>query len=196
MTRIATPDSVTAYFTDKAIRTAVDDLVGQLDGKHMPVDDWDEQRDYHRALLMAAKVRADYAEFLFEVIDALFKPKQTSLPFSSGKMTSNAIWDDKQLSCGFTNLNGEDLGIGMIIRNEWSAPFASQQEHDPHGWPPVGFCKLTHGWSNNTPGQSWPDYSYGRPIHTKEYLGDPSRYVTEWSEGFEQIIEAFRNWQK
>ena len=72
MTKIEIPESLRAYFDNRAVCRAVDELVDQLDGKDMPNCDWEEAQNYNQALLMAAQVRADYAALLFKVWDATF----------------------------------------------------------------------------------------------------------------------------
>lgn len=72
MIKIEIPESLRAYFDNKAVRRAVDELVDQLDGKDMPNCDWEEAQNYNQALLMAAQVRADYVALLFKVWDATF----------------------------------------------------------------------------------------------------------------------------
>ena len=58
MTKIEISESLRAYFDNKAVRRAVDELVDQLDGTDMPNCDWEEAKNYNQALLMAAQVRA------------------------------------------------------------------------------------------------------------------------------------------
>ena len=77
METVTIPESLREYYGNKAIRRAVDALVDMLDGADMPDCDWEDARNYNRALLMAAQVRADHLALLFDVWNATFG---TSVP--------------------------------------------------------------------------------------------------------------------
>lgn len=97
MTKIEIPESLRAYFDNKAVRRAVDELVDQLDGKDMPNCNWEEAQNYNQALLMAAQVRADYVGLLFNVWKAAFEgadPHRLSGEYFQHEVHSpNGIWN-------------------------------------------------------------------------------------------------------
>ena len=72
MATIEIPESLGVYYDNKAVRRAVNELVGKLDGAGMPDCDWEEAKNYSQALLMAAQIRADYVAPLFDVWEATF----------------------------------------------------------------------------------------------------------------------------
>jgi len=60
------------YFSNIAIRQAVDALVDKLDGTKPPDLTWKHAQQYSRALLIAAQVRADFIELMFDVWERTF----------------------------------------------------------------------------------------------------------------------------
>lgn len=69
------PDSVRDYMTNAAVRAAVDHLL-QLKASALPgeVVEWPEVRNYHRAYLSAAQIRAEYAIYLMDVWQNVWAP--------------------------------------------------------------------------------------------------------------------------
>ena len=68
------PDSYRAYCTDAAVKTAVDHI---LDSRSLslPEDiEWKDLPAFHRAVLSAHQVRCDFAIFLIDVWNAVWKP--------------------------------------------------------------------------------------------------------------------------
>lgn len=61
------PKSVCEYYKNRPVGQAVDALCENLAGNETPEMDWQEARNYSKALLLAAQVRADYIDFLFDV---------------------------------------------------------------------------------------------------------------------------------
>lgn len=77
------PESYRAYGTDAAVRTAVDHI---LDSKSLslPADiDWRGLPAFHRAVLSAHQVRCEYAIFLVEFWDAVWKPALDAFDFGT-----------------------------------------------------------------------------------------------------------------
>lgn len=100
---IEMPGSVKEYFSSNGIRATVDALLDQKLDDVFPGLDWNEIHDYHKALLAAATVRAEYAIFLLDVWDAVWGTaiKGTdyqSLPIDeiekAFKPSAKGIWGD------------------------------------------------------------------------------------------------------
>ena len=71
---IQVPESYRAYCKDRAVQEAVNHI---LDAKslHVPADiEWDDLPKFHRAVLAANQVRCEYAIFLHELWNAVWKP--------------------------------------------------------------------------------------------------------------------------
>ena len=91
-------DSLKSYFSDIRIEKAVDALLEQLDGENQPEMEWEEARNYNQALLMAAQVRADHNEMLFDLWDATFgtvlslPDRRFKIEFESHYCTPDCMW--------------------------------------------------------------------------------------------------------
>ena len=70
------PKSLCEYYRNRAMRRAVDALVDNLSGADTPEMDWQEARNYNKALLSAAQVRADFIDFLFKVWEETYGQAQ------------------------------------------------------------------------------------------------------------------------
>lgn len=66
------PASLKAYFENKDLRRSVDALAEVLQGDEPPVMNWTDAKSYNRALLMAAQVRTDHNDMLFDLWDRVF----------------------------------------------------------------------------------------------------------------------------
>ena len=104
------PESYRAYCTDAAVRAAVDHI---LDSKSLslPADiEWGDLPAFHRAVLSAHQVRCEYAIFLVEFWDAVWKPALEEFDFGvtleplpvaasgewwSEQLDTNSVWSNK-----------------------------------------------------------------------------------------------------
>ena len=71
---IQVPESYRAYCKDRAVLEAVNRI---LDAKslHVPADlEWDDLPNFHRAVLAARQVQCEYAIFVHELWNAVWKP--------------------------------------------------------------------------------------------------------------------------
>lgn len=95
------PQSLKKYYEERAVFTAVNELVGVLDGSKVPAElSRKEAKDYNQALLMAAQVRADFVDLLFRVWDEIFEKAEVAGEevFDSQKgYTIYCIWDEGSL---------------------------------------------------------------------------------------------------
>lgn len=71
--KVAVPESYRDYINERVISSVVDHLL-EVPDTDLPVDEWDEVPAYHQAWLSAQKVKTDYALFLFDLWDAIWKP--------------------------------------------------------------------------------------------------------------------------
>ena len=68
------PESYRAYCSDAAVRTAVDHILASK-SLSLPADiEWKDLPAFHRAVLSAHQVRCEYAMFLIEFWDTVWKP--------------------------------------------------------------------------------------------------------------------------
>ena len=69
------PESYRAYCTDRAVQTAVDHILGSTKTLGVPADlEWDDLPKFHKAVLSAHQVRCEFAIFLHELWDEIWKP--------------------------------------------------------------------------------------------------------------------------
>jgi len=71
--KVALPESLRDYMNEKVVQSVVDRLL-EVPDTNLPVDEWDEVPAYYKAWLSAQKVKTDYALFLFDLWDAIWKP--------------------------------------------------------------------------------------------------------------------------
>ena len=89
---IQVPESCRAYCKDRAVAVAVDAI---LDGKSLGVPvslEWDELPSFHRAVLAARQVQCEYAIFLHELWNAVWKPALDACDIGK-KLTPRTIAD-------------------------------------------------------------------------------------------------------
>ena len=125
------PESYRAYCTDAAVRTAVDHI---LDSKSLslPADiDWRDLPAFHRAVLSAHQVRCEYAMFLIEFWDAVWKlaletvdlgttPETMTVAVSeewgAQKLDTNTVWNASWFDRHFKFTNtGSSLYAGAMV---------------------------------------------------------------------------------
>ena len=70
---VSVPESYRDFINDKVINSVVEHLL-ELPDTDLPVDEWDEVPAYYQSWLSAQKVKTDYALFLFDLWDAVWKP--------------------------------------------------------------------------------------------------------------------------
>ncbi|MBL1430217.1 MAG: hypothetical protein COA60_001620 [Robiginitomaculum sp.] len=94
-------ESLKAYYSDKAVNEAINELVEKLGNpKKTPEMSWKEARQYNQALLMAAQVRADFAEMLFAIWEATFGEYA-----DEGKLGKEKLIDKND----FRNISPQDI---------------------------------------------------------------------------------------
>ena len=125
------PESYRAYCTDAAVRTAVDHI---LDSRSLtlPADiDWRDLPAFHRAVLSAYQVRCEYAVFLIEFWDAVWKlalekvdlgttPEALTVGVSEEwgeqKLDTNTVWNASWFNRHFKfTTTGSSLYAGAMV---------------------------------------------------------------------------------
>ena len=85
----AMPESYRAYYTDTAVRTAVDHILAST-GKgalRLPSDiDWEDLPAFHRAVLSAHQVRSEFSVFLIDLWNAVWQRALAECGFHSGRV--------------------------------------------------------------------------------------------------------------
>lgn len=72
---IQAPESYRAYCKDRAVQEAVDHIIYNAKSLHVPADlEWDDLPKFHRAVLAARQVQCEYAIFVHELWNAVWKP--------------------------------------------------------------------------------------------------------------------------
>lgn len=106
------PRSLKKYYEERAVFKAVNELVGVLDGSKAPELSRKEAKDYNQALLMAAQVRADFVDLLFQVWDEVFGKAEISEKecFYSQMYTISHIWEKGELGVSYYYGAVEDGG--------------------------------------------------------------------------------------
>ena len=108
---IQVPESYRAYCKDRAVQGAVDHI---LDAKslHVPPDiEWDDLPKFHRAVLAAHQVRCEYAIFVHELWNAVWKPALDARGF--GKKLKPRTIADTEEQCN------QKLDTHTIWNNAW-----------------------------------------------------------------------------
>ena len=149
------PTSLCKYYQSKAVRQAVDSLIDGLDGKNIPEMNWMETRNYDRALLSAAQVRADFIEFLFKIWEDSFGQadpgRLQGQIFESKFWTPEKIWKDKALGRTYYRNGNPDNGGSSDVLGVWldkrDRLRLSVNRYDEHEYPvdPSGF-DCPKGW--------------------------------------------------
>ena len=93
------PESVKQYFDKNgSVKAAVDDIVSGIDGKAKSGLSRDEARQYNKAILIAAKVRHDFVDMLFELWKATWGEALgrdfDAGPFESNLLSIDALWKE------------------------------------------------------------------------------------------------------
>ena len=91
---VQTPESYRAYCTDRAVRTAVDHILGSTKTLGVPTElEWDDLPKFHQAVLSAHQVRCEFAVFLQELWNEIWKP---AVDESKRKFTTKTVADTQE----------------------------------------------------------------------------------------------------
>ena len=199
MATIEIPESLRAYYCNKAVRRAVDELVGKLNGADMPDCDWDEAKKYNQALLMAAQVRTDYVALLFDLWDATFgksDPQHLKGEYFDHELLSpNQIWDKEcQCLCKDYYRSGDPEQGGRcdelrVCLSEDSLElsvyrFNDDEELDHSKTPEV------EGWSTKHDDTWGGQYLANKSVSTEEFLSEPKQVIDRFAEDAAKVIEV------
>ena len=200
MCTICIPKSVREYYTNKAVRKAVDALLEKLDGRDSPELGWNEARKYNQALLMAAQVRTDFIEFLFEVWDGSFgnaEPNRLQGEYFDFESSSPAgIWDESELArYYYRNGNPDDDGpsdeLGVFIEEVgdeislrlWVARYDNKNSNQTV---PNGMDELD-GWEVEANGEG--EYLVNKPISIMDLDCKDMRPIKRFAEDARRAVQ-------
>ena len=124
-------ESYRAYCMDAAVRTAVDHIL-YSNSLSLPADiEWKDLPAFHRVVLSAHQVRCDYAMFLIEFWDAVWKPAlekfdlgttleamtvAVSEEWGEQKLDTNTVWNSSWFNRHFKFTNtGSSLYAGAMV---------------------------------------------------------------------------------
>ena len=128
----AMPESYRAYYTDTAVRTAVDHILAST-GKwalRLPSDiDWEDLPAFHRAVLSAHQVRSEFSVFLIDLWNAVWQRALAECGFHSGRvdwtvsqteewsaaqLDTHSVWDNGWFGRVFA-IGGGNLQFGLAV---------------------------------------------------------------------------------
>lgn len=132
------PESYRAYCADRAVRTAVDHILSAADrkgGLAVPAAiGWEDLPAFHKAVLSAQMVRCEYAIFLIDIWDAVWRPAMDECGFRNdlrprtvaesetwceGKLDTNTVWDNEWFGRCFDIGDANwQLGLGVVVTLE------------------------------------------------------------------------------
>ena len=197
MTTIEIPESLRAYYGNKAVRRAVDELVGKLNGSDMPDCDWCEAKNYNQALLMAAQVRADYVALLFDLWIATFgkwKPQRLKGEyFEYGHLSPNQIWEDEKSLWRDYYRNGEpdkeEKCDSLFVRLTQASLELMVIRHNDGGILDYSSTPEVEGWSTKHD-DTWDEYLANKSVSTEEFLNESKQVIDRFAEDADKIIQV------
>lgn len=158
---IEVPQSVRDMVADPALAEGISQLVSKLDGKKMIAADWQQSRNYVRALSSAAMARSDYITFMHDLWDATWGKADLSklgAEVFDETCTPSQIWENDEIwRCFRTGPSAKD-GIAVFYvcailqkgirlefgyhKADWSELNATElvsdaaewSEYTPEGW--------------------------------------------------------------
>lgn len=197
MTNISITDALHQYFTQPAIKTAVDSLVEKLDGKHVLDLSWDEARDYNQALLMASQVRADFVDMLFwiwgETFDRAGVKKLGKQSFTAESYSPAEMWEDKNLFSYFyrdgTLDEGRNDELGVVLENKniflWVARVNENDEYIA-----LESVENADGWTKEYSTDDECNFMRSEKISLEKLLSDPETAIETLRVNAKNMIAA------
>lgn len=196
------PGSLRAYFDDKELSRAVDALTEVLQGDEPPVMKWSDAKAYNRALLMAAQVRADHNDMLFELWDRVFGaavniPRRSfEVDFEANHCTPHRMFQDSFVwrTISREGLDDEDLEetYELTIEHDKRIIFLSVSKWDATEDEYVDFIFSP----SNVSGGHWKrhtdddDVASARsaPITISDFLDDPDPHIADMQQAAQAMV--------
>jgi len=168
-----------------------------LGGKRVPVESWDEQRSFHKALLMAAKVRADLAELFFELHGRIWRDCNKLAFEDSEEYTPQEIWTEKEIGRDFWLDNDETrwISLSVIIHDQDLRAYCCVGKPDDNFEVPK-FLRSLDRWSDEKPGSDWINAIYSPPISLASIANDFDNALEPLLPATRQILNDVMKKQK
>ena len=196
------PGSLRAYFDDKELSRAVDALTEVLQGDEPPVMKWSDAKAYNRALLMAAQVRADHNDMLFDLWDRVFGaavniPRRSfEVDFEANHCTPHRMFQDSFVwrTMSREGLDDEDLEetYELTIEHDKRIIFLSVSKWDATEDEYVDF-KFS---PSKIPGGHWKQHkddddvksARSAPITISDFLDDPELHIADMQQAAQAMV--------
>lgn len=193
------PESLRAYFSDEpAVARAVDALATDLAGKKCPEQTFEYIREYNRALLMAATVRADFIDMLFElwsrsfgVAGAVEHLDAEFFDTPPDEASPKGMWETSQLNRHF-HLSQADGIVCLTITGDREA-----KEIYLELWIDDGDIDLEtlHRASWKIESSDEADYLQSSPVAISKLINDPQSAIEELRVCANTLIDALRTYR-
>ncbi len=191
------PESLQAYFSDdRAVARAVDALVPDLAGKKCPEFEFDHIRNYNQALLMAAKVRADFIDVLFELWNGTFGAASAAALFGeenldpvSSESTPYAIWENSQINRHYFGTQERGAACMTVTMDRWSRKVSLELWSDDDDFDVSSLS--ADDWDAKT----WDGNVYLRSteVAISDLIADPHSTIEKLRGHAEAIVQALKN---
>lgn len=196
------PGSLKAYFDDAKLGRAVDALTEVLQGGEPPVMEWTDAKAYNRALLMAAQVRADHNDMLFNLWDQVFGAA-VNIPRRSFEIEFEAenCTPHKMFAQGFVwqtmsreGLDDEDLEVAYELTIEHDKRFiylavskwdATVEEHVDFKISP---SKVPSGHWKQHKDDDGVISAHSAPIAIGDFLDDPDPHIENMGQAAQAMV--------
>ncbi|AKI01291.1 hypothetical protein IMCC20628_02593 [Hoeflea sp. IMCC20628] len=196
MLEFEVPLSMKEYINNKRVRSAVDDLVGKLDGDDMIECDWSEAREYNQALLFAAQVRTDFVEMFYRVWEATFGVNNASRLgdgfFDYSNSSPSDVWEHKCIEIDYyrdknkKNEGRSDCLILMLVDEEICLHVYRFLDND--SMVSLGAAADVEGWVVEQEGRG--DILANSRVKMTDFIADPDQVIRRFSDDAKRIIEA------
>lgn len=199
MATIEIPQSLRAYYDNdnKAVRRAVDELVGNLHGADMPDCDWSEAKNYNRALLMATQVRTDYVALLFKVWEITFGgldlKRLGAEIFNYEQFSPSKVWENKWLwRTYYRNGNPDEDGRSdelCVYLLEGNLELRVYRYNEDGNLDDPGTLQV-EGWSTRQDNNEEGPYLGNESANVAEFFSKPDSVIDRFAEDAAKVVQV------
>lgn len=196
------PASLKAYFENKDLRRSVDALAEVLQGDEPPVMNWTDAKAYNRALLMAAQVRADHNDMLFNLWDQVFGvavniPRRSfEVDFEAENCTPQEMFSQGLVwqTISRDGLDDENFEVAYELKIEHDKRFihlsvskwdATEEGHVDFKVSP---SKIPGGHWKQDKNDDTVISAYSRPIVLGDFLDDPDPHIEIMRQAAQEMV--------
>jgi len=177
------PASVASYFSEKAVKAAVNALIFDAAGNSMPETTWAEARDYNQAVFMALQVRTELVDMMFRIWEATFGEADVSRvgeEYFDWSYNPDYVWRERELARSQYGQAGSDDRVpsevfGVFIKDLSIGLWIESWSDESEVVEPYAVLSVD-GWERDE------DDNVYRAIATvslEEFLADPSDHVVQ-----------------